>query len=189
MNFARNFSSTILREKSSLFTFLKQTDKDVTSTVYRGTMFELQTLECLQTTTGMTLEHVGGKSDGGIDLRGQWYNNINVIVQCKNLKTGCTPEHIRQLMGTTLISTTKKSKTIGILSTVSHKHFTRDVVSHFNSSPVPLGLATIQDTTLKSLMFNKKAEQILKGLSITTQFDTQGKETLFISIPTSSSSA
>jgi hypothetical protein len=184
MVFLRHFSNSIIRkEKSPLTNFLKQTDKDVTSTVYRGTMFELQTLESLQTTTGMRLEHVGGKSDGGIDLRGQWFNNINIIIQCKNLKTGCTPDHIRQLMGTTVIFTTKKQKTIGILSTISHRHFTRDVLSHFNSSPVPLGLATVQDTTLKSLMFNKKAQDILKGLIITTQFDTQGKEQLFISIP------
>lgn len=183
---SRSFSTTALvKQKSQLSKFLKQNDKDVTSTVYRGTMFELQTLESLEASTGMKLQHVGGKSDGGVDLRGQWFNNINIIIQCKNLKTGCTPDHIRQLTGTTVISSIGKPKTIGILSTVSHRQFTRDVISHFNSSPVPLGLATIQGITLKSLMFNRRASDILKGLTITTQFDAQGKETLFIDIPTS----
>lgn len=172
-------------KQSQLAQFLKQTDKDVTSTVYRGTLFELQTMTSLEKTTGMTLQHVGGKSDGGIDIRGQWFNDICIVIQCKNLKMGCTPDHIRQLMGTTVISSSKKTKTIGILSTISHRHFTRDVLSHFNASTVPLGLATVQDTTLKSLMFNRKAQAILKGLTITTQFDSQGNESVYIDIPSS----
>ncbi|KAI8334929.1 hypothetical protein EDC96DRAFT_450819 [Choanephora cucurbitarum] len=86
-------------------------------------------------------------------------------------------------MGTVLSTTTKKKKVVGILSTVSHKQFTRDVISLFNASPVPLGLATVEETTLKSLMFNKKAQSILKGLTITTQYDAQGNETLFVEMP------
>lgn len=175
--------STITK-KSRLSEFLQQTDKDVTSTVYRGTLFELQTLECLESTTGMNLQHVGGKSDGGIDLRGHWFNNIQVIIQCKNLKTGCTPDHLRQLIGSTVISSSKK-KTIGILATISHRHFTRDVLSHFNTSPIALGLATVQDTSLKSLMFNKKAQSILKGVVVTSQFDSKGNESIHIDIPCS----
>ncbi|KAI7895536.1 uncharacterized protein EV154DRAFT_495188 [Mucor mucedo] len=173
-----------LTKKSRLSSFLQQADKDVTSTVYRGTLFELQTLECLETIAGMSLQHVGGKGDGGIDLRGHWFNNIQVIIQCKNLKTGCTPDHLRQLIGSTVISSSKK-KTIGILSTISHRHFTRDVLSHFNSSPIPLGLATVQDTSLKSLMFNKKAQSMLKGLTVTSQFDSEGNESIYIDIPSS----
>lgn len=176
-------SNTLTKNEQLLTSFLKQTDKDVTSTVYRGTLFELQTLASLESTCSMQLHHVGGKSDGGIDLRGSWFNNISILIQCKNSKGGCTPDHIRQLMGTTTLYANNKNRTIGILSTVSHKQFTRDVISHFNSSPVPLGLATVQDTTLKSLMFNKKAQAILKGLVISTQFDAQGNEFLFINMP------
>lgn len=178
--FKRTISTSTKSELLS--TFLKQTDKDVTSTVYRGTLFELQTLESLSNSTGMMLCHVGGKSDGGVDLRGQWFNNINIIVQCKNTKQGCTPDHIRELMGTVIASTSQRKKTVGILSTVGHRHFTHDVIAHFNTSPVPLGLATIKDTTLKTLMFNKKAQSLLKGLRITTQYDSAGNESLFIDI-------
>lgn len=180
----RRCISTVTK-KNQLSSFLQQTDKDVTSTVYRGTLFELQTLECLESTTGMNLQHVGGKSDGGVDLRGHWFNNIQIIIQCKNLKTGCTPDHLRQLIGSTVISSSSKTKTIGILSTISHRHFTRDVLSHFNSSPIALGLATLQDTSLKSLMFNKKAQSMLKGLTVTSQFDSKGNESIFIDIPSS----
>ncbi|KAI8080292.1 uncharacterized protein B0P05DRAFT_469212 [Gilbertella persicaria] len=78
--------------------------------------------------------------------------------------------------------TPARKKTIGILSIRSCKPFTRDVISLFNASPVPLGLATVQETTLKSLMFNKKAQAILKGLTISTQHDPEGNERLFIDI-------
>ncbi|KAI9355586.1 hypothetical protein BD770DRAFT_391267 [Pilaira anomala] len=171
-------------KQSQLAQFLKQ-EKDVTSTVYRGTLFELQTLASLEQNTGMSLQHVGGKSDGGIDLRGHWFNDIHILVQCKNIKGGCTPEHIRQLMGTTVISSNKRTKTIGILSTISHRHFTRDVLSHFNASSIPLGLATVQDTNLKSLMFNRKAQAFLNGLTISSQFDSEGNESVYIDISSS----
>ncbi|KAI8978574.1 hypothetical protein BDB01DRAFT_699068, partial [Pilobolus umbonatus] len=69
---------------------------------------------------------------------------------------------------------------IGILSSVSGRPFTRDVLAHFNSSPVPLGLATVSETTLKSLMFNKPAQRLLKDILITTQFDKQGNESIYI---------
>lgn len=177
--------STASRIPKNLVSFLNETSKDVTSTVYRGTLFEYQTMESLMNAAGMELSHVGGKSDRGIDLRGKWLDNIEVIIQCKSQKIGCTPDQIRELMGTIVASSNKK-KTIGILSTVSGRTFTRDVLSHFNASPIPLGLATVQDTTLKSLMFNKSAQRLLKNITITTQYDKDGNESLFIQLPKTS---
>ncbi|KAI8646450.1 hypothetical protein BD408DRAFT_269220 [Parasitella parasitica] len=80
------------------------------------------------------------------------------------------------------------NKIIGILSTVNRKQsnnsqFTPDVLQHFRMSTIALGLVTIKDTTLKSIMFNKKAQTILKGLTITTQYDTLGDELLVIDLP------
>ncbi|KAI9310636.1 hypothetical protein BX666DRAFT_1832114, partial [Dichotomocladium elegans] len=63
---------------------------------------------------------------------------------------------------------------IGILATVHHKPFTRDVIQHFMSSHVPLGLAKILDARLESLMFNAAAEQVLDGLTVTTEFSADG---------------
>lgn len=169
-------------QNNELLNFLKQ-KKDVTSNLYKGTLFELQTLDTLRNVAGMTLTHVGGKSDGGIDLRGQWYNDINIIVQCKNTKQGCTPDHVRELMGTVMANTTPRKPVLGILSTAYVKPFTRDVMQHFNASPLPLGLATVQDAKLTSLLFNKKANSFLKGLVISTLYDAEGNESLYIEIP------
>ncbi|EPB89805.1 hypothetical protein HMPREF1544_03326 [Mucor circinelloides 1006PhL] len=178
-----------ISSKKSLSSFLEQTDKDITSTVYRGTLFELQTLETLTTTAGMNLEHVGGKSDRGIDLRGQWFNNTIILVQCKNTKQGCTPDQIRELIGTVASFTSpKRRKIIGILSTVNRtqsnsNQFTPDVLQQFSTSTTALGLATIENTTLKTIMFNKKAQALLKGLSITTQYSPLGDESLVVNVP------
>ncbi|KAI7903982.1 uncharacterized protein BX663DRAFT_505985 [Cokeromyces recurvatus] len=166
--------------------FLNQKEKNITSALYKGTLFELQTLTLLTQTTGMNLDHVGGKSDGGIDLRGKWFNDVQVIIQCKNTKHGCTPDHVRELIGTVISCSQKKKTLIGILATAYHPnrpHFTRDVLSHFNKSPLPLGLAMIDNLTLKSFMFNNKAQSILKGLTISTRYDINGNEALYINVP------
>ncbi|KAI8970335.1 hypothetical protein BDF20DRAFT_826402 [Mycotypha africana] len=86
-------------------------------------------------------------------------------------------------MGTVASASPRKNKVVGILSTISHRHFTADVLKHFNMSPVPLGLAKIENTTLKSLMFNKKAQVLLKGISISTQYDSLGNESVCVEIP------
>ncbi|KAL9559396.1 hypothetical protein MBANPS3_000471 [Mucor bainieri] len=178
-----------ISSKKNLSSFLEQTDKDITSTVYRGTLFELQTLETLATTAGMDLEHVGGRSDRGIDLRGQWFNDINILVQCKNTKQGCTPDQIRELIGTVASSKSPtRRKIIGILSTVNRtqsnsNQFTPDVLQQFKTSTIALGLVTIENTTLKTIMFNRKAQAMLKGLSISTQYSPSGDEILVVNIP------
>ncbi|KAK4517666.1 uncharacterized protein ATC70_001006 [Mucor velutinosus] len=187
--FIRHTIRRHISSKKNLSSFLEQTDKDISSTVYRGTLFELQTLETLATAAGMDLEHVGGKSDRGIDLRGQWFNNINILVQCKNTKQGCTPDQIRELIGTVASSTSpNRRKIIGILSTVNRKQtnnnqFTPDVLQQFRASTIALGLVTIENTTLKSIMFNKKAQAMLKGLSISTLYSPLGDEVLVVNIP------
>ncbi|KAG0743165.1 hypothetical protein G6F57_010172 [Rhizopus arrhizus] len=174
--FQRLYSTTPLR----LDVFLKQA-KETTSNHYRGTLFELQTLHALESTAKMQLVHVGGKSDGGVDLRGQWLCH-HVIVQCKNVKEGCSPEHLRGLMGTASLFGTRK-KMISILATRGSGTYTPDVLSHFNTSPLPLGLAGVNDITLTSLMFNKAAQSLLKNrVNISTVFDTLGNESLHIDL-------
>lgn len=43
------------------------------STVHRGTAFEKRSLSLLQSTMSMSLNRVGGKADGGVDLLGWWW--------------------------------------------------------------------------------------------------------------------
>ncbi|KAI9278046.1 hypothetical protein BY458DRAFT_565619 [Sporodiniella umbellata] len=151
---------------------------DLSSSTYRGTMFELQTLQALETTAKMELSRVGGKGDGGVDLRGTWVD-LPIIVQCKNVKEGCSPEHIRGLMGTASLF---KKKHISILATQPCM-YTSDVLSHFRASNMALGLACVNDITLVSLLFNKKAEALMKNkVTISTLFDALGNETLQVDI-------
>ena len=43
------------------------------SAVHRGLAFEKRSLRLLQQCLSMSLRHVGGKSDGGVDLQGWWW--------------------------------------------------------------------------------------------------------------------
>ncbi|KAI8875704.1 hypothetical protein K501DRAFT_263359 [Backusella circina FSU 941] len=174
---------TLVRRHSTLNDFLSKTTTSKHSTVYKGTLFEYQTMTGLSRLEGMQLTRVGGAGDGGIDLRGQWTSpsfHVNLVVQCKNVKTGITPEHIRSLIG---VTSQYNKNVVGILaSSCTEKPYTRSIIQQVTKSSVPLGLAMIQDTTIKSLLFNKRALSILKGLEISTQFDSEGNECVFIDI-------
>ncbi|KAG0164765.1 hypothetical protein DFQ28_007704 [Apophysomyces sp. BC1034] len=181
---AQRFLTGSSRVCLDLKTFLRESSKkDPETTVYRGTMFELQTLEAFQE-LGMRLHHVGGRSDKGVDLRGDWplkrltatLSNTHVIAQCKNLKMGCTPDHMRALIGTIVTDSAAAGKDVlGILATVSHRQFTSDVLAYFTGSQVALGLAKIEGTQVQSLMFNEAAKSILQGLAITVRYSSDGK--------------
>jgi hypothetical protein len=176
--------STLFRKQSvsTLTEFLSKSTINKQSTVYKGTLFEYQTLASFSRLEGVELTRVGGAGDGGIDLRGQWICasfNVNLVVQCKNVKAGITPDNIRSLIG---VSSQYKKNVIGILATSTEKKYSRSIIQQLTKSSVPLGLAMIQDTTIKSLLFNKRALSILKDLEISTQFDTEGNECVFIDI-------
>ncbi|KAI8341188.1 hypothetical protein BC941DRAFT_416072 [Chlamydoabsidia padenii] len=151
---------------------------DPTSTVYRGKLFEWQTLEAFES-LGMTLVHVGGKSDGGIDLKGEWIvdnNKIPVIIQCKNVKNGCTPDHLRGLLGTVV---GLARPTLSILTTSScasnNKTYTPDTMTLFNSSTLPLGLARVSsEAVLDALVLNHAAQRWI-DIQIHPRFDSFGK--------------
>ncbi|CAO3631087.1 unnamed protein product [Cunninghamella echinulata] len=170
------------------------------STTYRGRQFELETLKAFEK-IGMTLLHIGGKSDGGIDLKGEWVfmenklttlqkkeenvgnsnnmnnKNVSVIIQCKNVKNGCTPDHLRSLLGATLgwnqyylqqnnhhhhhHHHQQYRKVLGILVSSSSKPFTSDTMQLFNASQLPLGLARVQQSVLQDLILNHVAQQWL----------------------------
>lgn len=95
----------------------------ILSTVHKGTAFEKRSLSLLQKHLSMSLQHVGGKSDGGIDLQGWWWlppistlsldansvaitnkekilpRRIRVLAQCKATKTKLGPNVVRELEG------------------------------------------------------------------------------------------
>ncbi|KAI7862323.1 hypothetical protein BDF14DRAFT_1699370, partial [Spinellus fusiger] len=63
---------------------------------------------------------------------------------------------------------------IGILSTFGHRHFTKELIGHFSSTHVPLGLAMVTEASLKSIVFNAAAQDILEDVVVTTRFDKTG---------------
>lgn len=98
----------------------------ILSTVHRGTAFEKRSLRLLEKHLSMSLQRVGGKSDGGIDLQGWWWlpapsssyasnhkpdsrdapsihdverRRIRVLAQCKATATKLSPNVVRELEG------------------------------------------------------------------------------------------
>lgn len=89
------------------------------SAVHRGLAFEKRSLRLLSQCLSMSLQHVGGKSDGGIDLQGWWWvptttateveakseammlprKRIRVFAQCKAEKKKLGPHYVRELEG------------------------------------------------------------------------------------------
>lgn len=80
-----------------------RTSLSPTSTVYTGTHYEYLCASTLRRLS-FALTRVGGPSDLGIDLLGQWHlpslpAPLRVLVQCKALKSSARPESIRELQG------------------------------------------------------------------------------------------
>ena len=93
------------------------------STVHRGNIFEERGLKILQDHLSMSLKRVGGKSDGGVDLRGWWWlpsvsdpatsapseehsssdlverRRLRVFAQCKAEKKKFSPNYVREMEG------------------------------------------------------------------------------------------
>ncbi|KAF8633891.1 hypothetical protein AX15_001194 [Amanita polypyramis BW_CC] len=96
------------------------TNSPIPAAVHRGTAFEERSLKLLQENLSMSLQRVGGKEDGGIDLQGWWWLptstpqpsaklgvrplptdrlRLRVIAQCKAEKKKISPRYVRELEG------------------------------------------------------------------------------------------
>ncbi|KAF8329436.1 uncharacterized protein EI90DRAFT_3281117 [Cantharellus anzutake] len=85
------------------------------SAVQRGTEFERRSLLVLQKHLSMSLNRIGGKSDGGIDLQGWWWlpsfaltrkefddglrRRVRVLAQCKAIQKKMGPNFVREMEG------------------------------------------------------------------------------------------
>ncbi|ORX44272.1 hypothetical protein DM01DRAFT_1340459 [Hesseltinella vesiculosa] len=166
------FSNDNMLEKDEMG---EKDDGNQSSAVHRGRQFEHDTLKALSA-IGMTLRHQGGKSDGGVDIKGAWSAltpSVSVMVQCKNLKQGCQPEHLRGLVGAT-VGLGWREPILGILASASPKSFTADTLAYFGGAPYPLALARVQQGQLESLVLNPTAQDWL-SLEIYPRFDPHGK--------------
>ncbi|CAG8768005.1 5637_t:CDS:1, partial [Racocetra fulgida] len=161
----------IYKGHHDLKSFLALKDVNKNTPVYRGTLYEYQTIACLKTTLGIVTRRVGKANDGGIDFRGQWIlpdKRLYIVGQCKALAKKCSPNIIRELEGVVCQET---EGTLCILSSMNG--FTEGAIKRYIASPFPIMLITVTDHGRKfgSISWNKKAEEYLKGFQVTLKYD------------------
>ncbi|CAG8481198.1 hypothetical protein C2G38_2108633 [Gigaspora rosea] len=160
------------------FLALKEVNKN--SSLYRGTLYEYQTITCLEKTLGIVTRRVGKANDGGIDFRGKWIlpnKKLYVVGQCKALSTKCPPNIIRELEGVLCQET---EGTLCILSSMNG--FTKSTIKRYIASPFPIMLITVTDHGRKCscILWNKTAEKYLNGFQITLKYDLLNSKPLIL---------
>ncbi|GBE87560.1 hypothetical protein BKA93DRAFT_189869 [Sparassis latifolia] len=120
-----------MAHQSSGSSVIRRTISTTLSTVHQGVAFEKRSLRLLEENLSMSLRHVGGKSDGGIDLQGWWWlpevalclrsqssiarheqarrMRIRVLAQCKDEKKKLSPKYVRELEGVLFRYTARSS--------------------------------------------------------------------------------
>lgn len=142
-------------------------DRDLLSTVHRGTAFEHRAMLMLRDMS-MSLTRVGGRNDGGIDLQGWWWlpastspsnggdpdfaadaagiyrRRIRVLAQCKAERKKLGPNYVREMEGVLHRHfhrpASEPSTTIAtptIALLVSESIFTKATILCALSSPLP----------------------------------------------------
>lgn len=136
----------------------------LTSAVHRGVAFEKRSLNILQSQLSMSLQKVGGKSDGGIDLQGWWWlpfskrrksasapftwtgedgvsrRRLRVFGQCKAEKKKMGPNYVRELEGVLSRHNSQPGRDPSVGLLISESAFTRSTVLRAFSSQIPLFL-------------------------------------------------
>ncbi|KAG9291519.1 hypothetical protein G9A89_021938 [Geosiphon pyriformis] len=159
------------QEHDSLETFLALKNLNTTASVYTGTLYEYETIHCLQNIFGVDSRRTGQSYDCGIDFRGYWTffgKRLCLIGQCKNHYTRCGPRHVRELEGTL---SHESPATCGILS--AKKGFTEAAKLQFKASPWPLILMAVRPggDNCELFMWNNAAEHFFDGFQVTVQFE------------------
>ena len=126
--------------------------RSMISSVHRGAAFERRALRLLQANLSMSLNRVGGKSDGGVDLQGWWWlpsapsaftdpthrRRVRVFAQCKAEKKKIGPNYIREMEGVLHRYLSDPSPLVALF--ISESHFTKEALLRMQSSPIPFSL-------------------------------------------------
>lgn len=132
------------------------------STVHKGGAFEKRALRLLQSSLSMSLQRVGGRSDGGIDLQGWWWlpsqspdrKRIRVLAQCKAEKKKIGPKYIREMEGVL-----HRFSSPAVALFISESQFSRETLLRAHSSSIPFFLLHLppddnQDQGIGSIVWN-----------------------------------
>ncbi len=119
------------------------------STTHLGTAFEQRSLLILSRQFFMSLTRIGGKGDGGVDLRGWWtlpHHRLRVLAQCKAEKAKVGPRVVRELEGTGRVAlaspTVGRDPLVSVLC--SQSGFTPGAMLQANTSTLPMLLLHIE---------------------------------------------
>lgn len=126
-------------------------------------------MRLLQANLSMSLNHVGGKSDGGIDLQGWWWlpfaqsaftdpthrQRVRVFAQCKAEKKKIGPKYIREMEGVLHRYLNDMDPLVALF--ISESHFTKEALLRTQSSSIPfflLHLPSEHEDNIGSMVWN-----------------------------------
>jgi hypothetical protein len=179
-------------QHTDLTTFLayaKRTGLDEKSSVYVGTYYEYAVAAALSR-YGFALKRVGGVSDLGTDLLGEWKPAstsrspaMRVLLQCKAGAQKAKPQWIRELEGA-FVGAPAGWRGTGVLGfLVGEQPATKGVRESMGRSQWPLGyLCCSRDGVLRQMLWNARAEaEGLEGFGVVTRHgDADGEERLVL---------
>ena len=126
-------------------------------------------MRLLQTNLSMSLNRVGGKSDGGIDLQGWWWlpfapsafsdpthrRRVRVFAQCKAEKKKIGPKYIREMEGVLHRYLNGPNPMVALF--ISESNFTKETLLRTRSSSIPfflLHLPPENEDAIGSMVWN-----------------------------------
>ncbi|KAI9811852.1 MAG: hypothetical protein M1827_005203 [Pycnora praestabilis] len=160
----------------SFLAYASHVDLPTTSTTYVGTHYEYTVASALQR-LNLSLIRVGGRSDFGIDLIGQWMlpslpYPLKVIVQCKALNRAPGPNLIREMEGAFAGAPAGWNGTnvLGLLA--APKEATKGVRDALGRSRLPLCYLKVGlEGKLEQCLWNKVAASTgLEGMGVTMKY-------------------
>ncbi|PTB60930.1 hypothetical protein M431DRAFT_489721 [Trichoderma harzianum CBS 226.95] len=165
-------SATMLLPKyphSDLESFLEDAKRrglDEKSPVFTGTRYEYLVLERLRR-YGFSLRRIGGASDFGVDLVGEWTvpsstaPAIKVLVQCKGGIQRVGPHMIRELEGSFAGAPAgwRGQGVLGLL--VAEKTATKGMRDALGRAGMPMGYFCCEgeDGVVRQMLWNQRAEE------------------------------
>ncbi|KZT22749.1 hypothetical protein NEOLEDRAFT_1045294, partial [Neolentinus lepideus HHB14362 ss-1] len=105
----------------------------------------------------MSLQRVGGRSDGGVDLQGWWWlpsavggddrRRVRVLGQCKAEKKKMGPNYVREMEGVMYRHLSESPAVAAVALLVSQSMFTRATLLRAHASRIPFFLLHIPEDT------------------------------------------
>jgi hypothetical protein len=173
------------------------------SSVHRGAAFEKRAMRLLEANLSMSLNRVGGKSDGGIDLRGWWWlpftpdafadpthrRRVRVFAQCKAERKKTGPKYIREMEGSLHGHLNDPNPMVALF--ISESHFTKEALLRTQSSSIPfflLHLPSEHEDGIGSMVWNQAlsgTNGLLQGKvearwERSLEFDRAGRPSLWV---------